>query len=129
MELELRRAGRRIFTVSISERLIMSFVAVDTRAASRAVGLTMAVTLAALGAMFALHHNLSSHAASTALLWIVMTVGMMAPTAISMVATFARMSEKLDPSRSAFGSATLFLSAYIMLWSVYAVIAAALQME
>lgn len=107
----------------------MALVAVDTGAASRAVGLTVVVTLAALGAMSALHHDVSAQPASASLLWIVMTIGMMAPSAIPMVAAFSKMAEKLDDERSPLALAAVFLLAYLVLWSAYGIAAAALQNE
>jgi predicted metal-binding membrane protein len=107
----------------------MARIAADTGVATRAVTLPVAVTLVAYAVMFAVHHSVGDHYASIAVLWIVMTIGMMAPSAIPMIGAFAKLAERLDATRSTFTLAALFLSTYLVLWSLYGLIAAALQLQ
>lgn len=107
----------------------MTFVPAHARTTSLAAGLSSAVTLGALVLMFTLHHEVAQNPVSVALIWIAMTVGMMAPSAIPMIATFSKMSEQLDPSRGTLALSSIFLLAYLVLWSGYGLLAAALQVQ
>ncbi len=60
-------------------------------------------------------------------LWVLMTIGMMAPSAIPMVKTFHRLSTDLDPSSKQPTPTIVFAVAYLIVWGGYAVVAAFLQ--
>lgn len=105
----------------------MSLVAPDTRVLSRAIGVSLALTLVSIASMLLLHHHEKSSYSSSSALWIVMTIGMMTPSALPMLASFLKMARVMDSERSLLMLAAIFLLAYILLWTVYAVIASDLQ--
>lgn len=126
--MEFLRARRTIFAISVPERVTVAVTTTDPATATRAVGTATAASLAAWATMFALHGAPASHA-SLALVWMVMTVGMMAPSAIPMIATFWKVSRQLDGSRSAPILSGVFLFAYVFVWMGYGLVAAILQTE
>ena len=95
-------------------------------AAPLIVGALAAVSMFAWIAMFGSH---AGHAdqLQVAFLWMAMTVGMMTPSAVPMILTYARVIPRLDKSISAGGSVVIFTATYLALWAAFAVAAAALQ--
>lgn len=104
----------------------MTVVATNPGNATRAIATVAAITLAAWGAMAVLHDKAASQD-SAVLIWMVMTVGMMAPSAIPMIATFSKIGKKLDGSRSTQVLSVVFLFAYLLVWAIYGLVAAFLQ--
>jgi len=63
------------------------------------------------------------------LMWAVMMVAMMTPSAAPMVLTFAALSRKQSQSSSKNLSTFVFLSGYLAVWTVFSLVAAYLQSE
>jgi len=85
----------------------------------------MGLTILAWLAMLVAHTQQdSSH---LLLAWGAMTVGMMTPSAVPMVTTYARLAPQLDKGISVGLSVLVFISGYLALWLVFAVVAAAMQ--
>lgn len=61
------------------------------------------------------------------LMWIVMMIGMMLPSAAPMVLMVARVSAGQRKKGARATSTTLFASGYVVVWSVFSVLATALQ--
>jgi predicted metal-binding membrane protein len=106
----------------------MSFrVFVSTGNVPLIVGMLTGLTIVSWLVMLGAH---SAHEDQRVLLiWGAMTIGMMTPSAVPMVTTYARIAPQLDPQVSAGLAASIFTAAYLILWLVFAVIAAALQSE
>lgn len=66
-------------------------------------------------------------AATTLLMWIVMMVAMMTPSATPMVLVFAAFSEKQRRERRPHMSSIIFLSGYLSSWAAFSVAATAAQ--
>jgi predicted metal-binding membrane protein len=93
--------------------------------AAMIVGVLMGLTIFAWMAMLVAH---TGHGSSHLLLaWSAMTVGMMTPSAVPMVTTYARLAPQLDKVVSVELSVLIFTSAYLVLWLVFAAVAAAMQ--
>lgn len=84
-------------------------------------GLTIIAWLAMISSPFGDHgwHDL--------LIWCAMTIGMMTPSAVPMVVTYARMVPQLDPRLSASLAVSIFTAAYLVLWMLFAGAATAFQ--
>src|SRR5437762_3847182 len=65
--------------------------------------------------------------AMTFLMWSVMMVAMMAPTAIPMVLTFATISRRRALRGNALAAPWIFLSGYLIMWTVFSLAATLLQ--
>lgn len=85
----------------------------------------MGLTVFAWMAMLVAHTRQDS--SYLLLVWGAMTVGMMTPSAVPMVTTYARLTPQLDKGVSVGLSVLIFTSAYLVLWLVFAVIASAMQ--
>ena len=85
-----------------------------------------AVSIFAWAAMFSLHQADASRT-DVILIWVAMTVGMMTPSALPMIATYDRIIESLDQSVRPSGAVGAFIAGYLLVWLVFAVIAAETQ--
>lgn len=61
------------------------------------------------------------------LMWVVMMIGMMAPTAIPMVLVYAAVSRKAARQGSTLAPTSIFVSGYIVMWVVFSVVATLAQ--
>src|ERR1022692_123042 len=61
------------------------------------------------------------------LMWIVMMVGMMMPSAAPMILIYARMARMGATSEAPFASSGWFLAGYLSIWSAFSIVATAAQ--
>jgi Predicted metal-binding integral membrane protein (DUF2182) len=61
------------------------------------------------------------------LVWAAMTFGMMTPSAVPMIVTYARVAPRIDEAISAGLSVLIFTAAYLVLWIAFAGAASTLQ--
>ncbi len=61
------------------------------------------------------------------LMWSIMMVAMMVPSASPMVVTYAAIHRKQHPDQRAFGAAGAFLLGYVILWTSFSVLATLAQ--
>jgi predicted metal-binding membrane protein len=102
-------------------------VSMSTANAPVIVAMLTGLTIVSWLVMLSAH---SAHEDQHALLiWGAMTIGMMAPSAVPMVTTYARVAPQLDPRSSVGLAVSIFTAAYLILWLLFAAIAAALQGE
>lgn len=81
------------------------------------------------------HHAMSmmavpwtaTHFILTLLMWAVMMVAMMLPSATPMVLTYAAVTSRIAPARGRIASTTLFAFGYVLVWSVFSLGATLLQ--
>jgi predicted metal-binding membrane protein len=93
--------------------------------AAMIVGLLTGLSILAWLVMLVAHARQdSSH---LLLAWGAMTVGMMTPSAVPMITTYARLAPELDKGASVRLSVAVFTSAYLALWLVFAAVAATMQ--
>ncbi|MFA5900095.1 MAG: DUF2182 domain-containing protein [Hyphomicrobium sp.] len=85
-----------------------------------------AITVFAWVAMFAFHAG-GDGASDVVLVWIAMTVGMMTPSALPMIATYGRLVPALDAAISVQRATSVFIAGYLMIWVGFAVVAAMAQ--
>src|SRR5439155_21085414 len=69
----------------------------------------------------------ASYFAMTFLMWSVMMVAMMAPTAIPMVLTFATINRRRAPRGRVLASPWIFLGGYLAVWTLFSLAATVLQ--
>jgi predicted metal-binding membrane protein len=69
----------------------------------------------------------ASHFLLTLLMWAVMMVAMMLPSATPMVLTYAAVLRRIGPQQKAWGQAALFVAGYVLVWSVFSFGATTLQ--
>src|SRR5688572_5937588 len=62
-----------------------------------------------------------------ALMWAVMMVGMMTPSAAPMILIYARVARQANERGHAFAASGWFASGYLLAWSGFALLATALQ--
>ena len=60
-------------------------------------------------------------------MWSIMMVAMMVPSASPMIATYAAIHRKQHPNQRAFGAAAAFLLGYIILWTSFSAVATMAQ--
>ena len=89
------------------------------------VGILMGLTVAAWMVMLASQSGRDSN--HLLLAWCAMTVGMMAPSAVPMITTYARLAPQLDRGLSVGLAVSIFTSAYLLLWLLFAVAATGAQ--
>jgi len=63
----------------------------------------------------------------TALMWAIMMVGMMVPTAAPMTLTYAAVARKAARGQTPVPAAMVFTSGYVVLWTIFSVFAALAQ--
>lgn len=82
-----------------------------------------------LGGMAGMHHAAwgAADLALTFLMWVVMMVAMMLPTAAPMVLTLAGISRARDARDGPIAPATAFVLGYLIVWSGYSLVATLLQ--
>ena len=61
------------------------------------------------------------------LMWAIMMVGMMVPSAAPMILLFAAIDRKRRPSRSPFPGTAVFTLGYLLVWAAFSLVATALQ--
>jgi predicted metal-binding membrane protein len=89
------------------------------------VGVLTGLTVSTWLAMLVAHAGQgSSH---LLIVWCAMTIGMMTPSAVPMVVTYARLAPQLDRGVSVGLSVLIFTAAYLVLWLLFAIVAAAMQ--
>ncbi len=76
-----------------------------------------------------LHPWAAGHLATTFLMWGVMMVAMMAPTAAPMLLTLARVSRAQLPGSGPVASATSFLLGYLLVWTGFSLFATLAQWQ
>lgn len=69
-----------------------------------------------------------SDALLIAAMWLVMMVGMMTPSAAPMILIFAKIARRAIASHRPFASTSWFGGGYLLVWSLFAVLAAGAQM-
>ena len=69
----------------------------------------------------------AAHLALTFLMWAVMMVAMMLPSATPMVLTYAAVTRRVAPSQSSALSVALFASGYLLVWLGFSIGATLLQ--
>ena len=89
------------------------------------VGILMGLTVAARMVMLVAHSG--SDGNHMVLAWSAMTVGMMTPSAVPMVTTYARLAPQLDKELSVGLAVSIFISAYLLVWLLFAVAATGAQ--
>ena len=65
--------------------------------------------------------------ASMFLMWVVMMIGMMLPSASPMILMFELISPRRQPALNTFNATVLFALGYILAWTVFSALATALQ--
>ena len=95
-------------------------------AAPIVIGTLMGLSIIAWLAMFGMH-GMRQGSAEYALVWAAMTIGMMTPAAVPMVVAHMRISLRAQEEISVPWSIAAFVSAYLALWVVFAVVAGMLQ--
>lgn len=98
----------------------------DARIVPRVVGALAALTVVAWLAMFAVH-RMEPSGMRLLLVWTAMTIGMMTPSAVPMIATYARVAPRLEPKASSGVAIFVFTGAYLTVWLLFAIGAVALQ--
>jgi predicted metal-binding membrane protein len=68
-----------------------------------------------------------SHFSLTALMWAVMMVAMMLPSAIAMVLTYAAVAARMEPRQRQVVAISLFATGYVVVWTAFSLGATALQ--
>jgi predicted metal-binding membrane protein len=63
----------------------------------------------------------------TFVMWVVMMVGMMLPSAAPVILTFAAVSRRRSEEGSPFGATSLFVAGYLIVWTAFSAVAAAGQ--
>jgi predicted metal-binding membrane protein len=63
----------------------------------------------------------------TFVMWAVMMVAMMIPSAAPMITTYAAVSRKRDASRQPFGPTAIFVLGYLIVWTVFSLLATTAQ--
>lgn len=69
----------------------------------------------------------ANHFVAMLAMWIIMMVGMMVPSAIPMVLIHAAISRKAAPSGETVAPSALFVTGYVLIWSLFGVAATAAQ--
>ena len=60
-------------------------------------------------------------------MWSVMMAGMMIPSAAPMILTYAALTRRRSPGRAMYGRTLLFLSGYLLAWTLFSLLAAVAQ--
>jgi predicted metal-binding membrane protein len=87
---------------------------------------TAAATYAPAEAAMSGHHH-ATHLPGSMIAWVAMMVGMMIPVIAPTVATFGAVSSRLASRREGAVNSLVFLSGYLLAWSLFGLAAAAAQ--
>ncbi len=74
-----------------------------------------------MSSMSMMHHWDTNYFIAILMMWVIMMIGMMIPTAIPMILIYAAISRKAEKQGTAIPSTTIFALGYVVMWSLFSV--------